>query len=346
MSSFIPLPTENSMYPFPSLLFAVLLGCTSASSIPAQSPQDAACSLSEADRAWIERSVTAWRQVRQEVADINGIRNFQAVFFSADCVLTSADALTRSSGPVSWRVHSHDGAIPLPDGDRMPAVVTSFTSVNKHSAFFVMSTPSVWRAGGVDGGALGLETLMVAVMLHEGSHVAQSPTYGLRVEELVRHHSLPESFDDDSLQIRFEVEAAFVASVERETELFFQAALAADDATARALAREARALMQARANRWYTGDDAYWRSAEDVWLTFEGSGQWLGYQWLISERGAGVPVSLAIDGFGRRSKWWSQNQGLAIALVLDRLGGPYWKRHAFGDGEKTLLEMLDATLAD
>lgn len=104
--------------------------------------------------------------------------------------------------------------------------------------------------------------------------------------------------------------------------------------------------MLDRANRWYQGEDAHWRTAEDIWLTFEGSGQWLGYRWLTSEAGAAVTASAAMDGFGRRSKWWSQNQGLAIALTLDRLGGPGWKRHAFGDGAQTLLEMLDAALVE
>jgi hypothetical protein len=33
-------------------------------------------------------------------------------------------------------------------------------------------------------------------------------------------------------------------------------------------------------------------------------------------------------------------------LTLDRLGDSSWKRHAFGDGAKTLLEMLDDVLEE
>jgi len=29
----------------------------------------------------------------------------------------------------------------------------------------------------------------------------------------------------------------------------------------------------------------------------------------------------------------------------DRIAGPRWKKHAFGDGSKTVLELLDETLA-
>jgi hypothetical protein len=102
--------------------------------------------------------------------------------------------------------------------------------------------------------------------------------------------------------------------------------------------------MRARAARWFTGRDAYWTRAEDLWLTFEGAGQWAGYQWVIHPRGAGVPVAVALTDFARRSRWWSQKQGLAIFLALDRVAGPGWKRHAFGDGARTALEMLDDAL--
>ena len=33
-------------------------------------------------------------------------------------------------------------------------------------------------------------------------------------------------------------------------------------------------------------DDAYLVEAEDIWLTFEGAGQWTGFQWQIHPRGA------------------------------------------------------------
>jgi hypothetical protein len=49
-------------------------------------------------------------------------------------------------------------------------------------------------------------------------------------------------------------------------------------------------------------------------------------------------------GFGRRSKRWSQNEGLAFALALDRLDFTDWQRQAFDDGEKTILEVLDVAL--
>ncbi len=329
-----------------AVLSLIVSGCAMSGVDHTSTRLQSGCTLRTSDQDWIDRAVAAWRIAKDDIADIGDIEGFQAIFFSADCVLTSSNALTGAGSGVTWESEPHGGTIRLPDGDEMPAMVTSFTSADENQAFFVMSTPSVWRAGGVDGGPLGLETLMVAVMLHEGSHVVQSPTYGLQVSDLQRRYSLPDSFGDDSLQKQFEHDEDFARSIARETELFFQAAAAVDDATAFRLAREARGLMRARADKWFTDKDEYWREGEDIWLTFEGSGQWVGYQWLISSQGAAVPSSSAMGGFARRSRWWSQNQGLGVVLALDRLGDSDWRRHAFGDGAQTILEMLDIALEE
>ena len=102
----------------------------------------------------------------------------------------------------------------------------------------------------------------------------------------------------------------------------------------------------ARQARWYTGADAYLTEAEDIWLTFEGSGQWVGYQWIVHPSGGGAESDVAMQNFARRGRWWSQKEGIALAFAVSRIANFDWKRHAYGDGEMTLVEMLDAALAD
>lgn len=312
-----------------------------AESVTATAPQ--ACGVSAEDRAWLDRSVTAWRNRLSRLGPPGGIRRRTAIIFDSQCMLTSDDAM-QSAGPVTWTASPHDGMVTLPDGQRMPAGVTSFAGGDNQTGFFVMSTPSVWQQGGVPGGPMGLETLMTAVMLHEGSHILQLNTYMQRITDLSLRNALPDSFSDDSIQKRFESEPEFKASVERETDLLFSAAAAPDDATARQLAKAARKLIAERQSRWFTGQDAYLAEAEDVFLTLEGSGQWQGFEWLISSDGAALAPDAAMSGFGRRSKWWSQKEGLALFLVVDRLYGPAWRGDVFGPGTLTGLQWLDSAL--
>jgi hypothetical protein len=299
-----------------------------------------ACQMPELDRAWLNRAIEAWRFSCREITGITSVPNFQAIFFSADCVLTSSNALSSASPrEVMWSARRHAGKIILPDGGEIPAGVTSFTSGKNGTLYFVMSTPSVWAAAGVGKGA-DLERTMVAVLLHEASHVAQIGPYGKRLGALIDRNKLPDSFNDDSLQERFEKNTDIAGSVKHETELFLQAAAAPDNADAKRLAHEARELMHARQAKWFAGEDAFWSEAEDIWLTFEGAGQWVAFQWMIHPGGAAVPHGEALQRFSR-GHWWSQTEGFAVVMALDRLAGPAWKRHAFGDGAQTVLEMID-----
>jgi hypothetical protein len=310
----------------------------------ASAPPPVACALPERDRLWVERALEAWRFTSREITDIGPVPDFEAVFFNADCVLRSSNALGNTTAEgVSWTATPYSGTIALPDGSEMPAGVTSFVSREKGRSYLLMSTPGIWEAAGVGEGR-ALETLMVAVLLHEGSHVAQIEPYGPRLGALIDRYALPDSFDDDAVQKRFKDDDEFAAAVKEETRLFLAAASAVSDGEARSLAREALRLVRERQARWMVGDDAYLAEAEGIWLTFEGAGQWTGYRWLVHPQGGAQPPEEVIARF-TGGRWWSQTEGFAAVMALDRIAGPGWKRHAFGDGARTVLEMLDDALA-
>ncbi len=310
---------------------------TATSAVPATS-----CELSQADQAWLDEALKAWDHALAAAAETDHPSNVQAIIFDGDCKLSSRTAMT--GGEKVWIAEPHKGEVLLPDGNKLPAQVVSFAAPAPGGAFFVMAAPSIWQATGVQSAELGLEQLMTAVMLHEAAHVLQFPTYGGRITRLVDVHNLPDDFSDDSIQEQFESDGEFTSSVSRETELLLAAAAVPDRAEAVRLAAEARLLAKVRHDRWFTGELSYLREAEDVWLTLEGSAQWLGYQWLIDGSGGVRSSEIAAQGFGLRGRWWSQRQGFALFAALERLTGANWKRHAFGDGAKTAGEMLDHAL--
>jgi hypothetical protein len=319
--------------------------CAPASAQTPEPAAPAACELAARDAAWLERALEAWRFTCREITGIESVPDSRAFFFDAACLRTSADALRSSTADgVTWTATPHAGTVALPDGSDLPVGVTSFASGKDGLLWFAMSTPSVWEAGGAGSGE-SLEATMVAVLLHEGSHIAQIGPYGKRLDALIERYSLPDSFNDDVVQERFGKDAEFAASIARETQLFLDAAAAADDVEARLLAYEGRELMRERAARAFAGEDAWLAEAEDLWLTYEGSGQWAGFSWLVHPQGAAQDRAETLRRFGR-DRSWSQAQGFALVLALDRIVGPEWKRHAFGDGARTLLEILDDALED
>jgi hypothetical protein len=299
------------------------------------------CAPALDDRAWLDASMDAWNYSADKITGVGQVTSIRAVFFDAQCLVTSTTAM--NGGPQHWTATRHNGQVQVPNGPTIPAGVISFAMGGEDAEQFVMSMPSVWRAANKSDNGLGsLENLMTAVVIHEATHVAQIPTYGKRIGALAEANKLPEDFNDDSIQARFESNAGFAASMKRETALLFAAADAATVAESKQLAREARALMRARQQRWFTGADSYLVAAEDIWLTMEGSAQWAAYRWAVDPLGGAVPPERTQFRTGR---WWSQVQGFALFLALDRLSAGSWQRHAFGNGTKTGIEMLDEAIA-
>lgn len=298
------------------------------------------CHLSGADQAWLDRSTHAWNYASTHLSGVGHVKKIEAIIFDKDCVVTSKTAM--NGGPNVWSGRLHGGRIELPDGNKTPVAVASFAGSDEKTGtnFFVMSTPSVWRAAGKDGKGTTLENLMTAVMLHEGTHVAQMPTYGKEIGSIAERNHLLDSFGDDSIQAEFGKNAEFAASVERESLLLFNASQATSRTEAARLVRSALGMMKVRQARWYTGKDAYQTEAEALWLTLEGSGQWLAYSWEVDPRGGRVPAADVLPGF-RSDRWWSQREGFAAYMALERLTGSDWKREAFHGGGKTIVQMLE-----
>ena len=269
----------------------------------------------------------------------NGWRmSTDAFIFDDKCEMTSTTAM--NGGPSLWSGTLHAGNIILPDGNTLKPQVTSFAGSTKDQSFFVMSTPSVWRAAGQSGKGTSLENLMTAVMLHEGTHVAQLPSYGSAMNKITERNHLPNSFNDDSIQDQFSSNPDFVSSVDRESKLLFEAAHARSRSEAAVLVREARGVMKARYSKWFAGKDDYLAEAEPIWLTLEGSGQLLAFTWLVDQRGGRASVSDVLPGF-ETDHYWTQREGFAAFMALQRLTGGAWKKQAFRRGEKNILQMLE-----
>jgi hypothetical protein len=205
-----------------------------------------------------------------------------------------------------------------------------------------MALPSVWRTNTTinSDDRLGL----TGVFLHEFSHTRQMDALQGRFEAASAIYKMPDDFNDDSIQVHFKSDPAYSASIAQETDLLYRAGSEPDGARARALARQALALIDSRQKRWFVGGDAKFKPYDDLFLTMEGFGQWSAYAWLSDPKG-GVMTQAAAQAKMRGSrKWWSQEEGLALFLVIDRFV-PGWAQRAFGNPPAMGIDLLRQAIA-
>ncbi|MBV8517422.1 MAG: hypothetical protein JO197_08475 [Acidobacteria bacterium] len=316
-----------------------------ASSRPGARHAADSCDLA-AQQVWIRHWQDAWNLTSRRILHLPDAPSPQLVFYDARCVYTTspvtAGAAAKKRGqsihgvPGPWWTVAHDGKFTLPNGDTTPVQLMSFTNNDKNGTpFFVMAAPSYWQQSGH-----GQEPGLTAVFLHEFSHTRQLAGMGAVIGPIDAAWKFPEELNDDIVQTRFASNSEYVAAYLEERDALYRAAEAPTTAEARTYAKQALALMKSRHARWFTGENAVFATLDATWLSMEGAGQWAGYAWLADPAGGHLERDAAVKRMLGSRKYWSQDEGLALFLTVDRLL-PEWPSLVFHSPSAGALELLE-----
>jgi hypothetical protein len=327
--------------PLARSLAAVLFGSISlAGTAHAQppAPPPSRCALEAGAAAWIKGASDSWTETsRGDLGRDGSSRDGNAlpwiIFFDSSCIWqlnARGTASPLTGGP-------HQGRITLPDESTIDATVTSFAAT--YSAddrpFLVMALPAVWRKEPRHAANPDLERLMRSVFVHEMTHTAQGHSTGARLKELEQRSPLPADLTDDIIQQRFGDVPGFREAYETERDLLFRAAAEPDAVRRRALATEALDAMTGRRARYFSGPNAIFADLEDLFLNLEGVANWAAYRTALRELASPAEAVTFI----RRARSWSQDEGLALFLVIDSLL-PGWQPRVFEDKPASVVDLL------
>jgi hypothetical protein len=267
------------------------------------------------------------------------------VFYDSSCVYTTSDVtvggVAAGNGPtlhgtkLPWRSARHGGTLTLPDSSTVPVQLMSFANVDRKTGpFFVMAAPDYWAQLGH-----GQEQGLTGVFLHEFAHTRQIRGIAHVIGPIDSMWSFPEELNDDAVQTHFGSDSVYVAAYMAERDLLYRAAAADSLAEVRALAAQALEMIRSRHARWFTGDMAVFAILDDTFLSLEGCGQWSAYAWLAHPKGGGLDRDAAVARMLGRRRWWAQDEGLGLMLVVDRLL-PEWPSLVFGETSVGGVELL------
>ena len=319
-----------------ALVLSLLLAATPAEAVDDARPtipEHDRCAFAAEDRQWLEDALDGWRTVSRDFLRAPEQRLPQIVTYDKRC---SYALESRADSAPQWSISEHGGEISLPNGGKIPpAPIAVNAATDAGDNFVVMSLPSIWRPVAPKS-EIPLEWFLEGILFHELAHAYQSAVAPeTSFPALLKRLSLPDNVSDDSVQDAFKANADYVRAYEAERDLLFRAASAPTDNEARALACEAVDKLRARRERHFSGSNAHWALVDELSLTTEGLGEWVSYKWLTSARG--LPSSLVLPKF--RGAYWSQEQGLATFLVVDRLV-PEWQKRLFDRSPATAEDLL------
>jgi hypothetical protein len=317
--------------------------------LPEQAPAgNAPCDVVAAS-PWINRWFDAWELASREILRIPDAPPPNVVLYDSACVYSTAEEGAPGVPPVdgpallgaklSWRAAAHHDSLTLPGGTRVPVRLMSFANVDRTTGpYFVMAAPSYWAQMG-HGDVLGL----TGVFLHEFAHTRQIKGVAGVIGPIDSTWAYPEKLDDDAVQTHFGSDSVYVAAYLAERDLLYRAAAADSLTDTRTLAEQALAMMRSRHARWFTGDMAVFATLDDTFLSLEGAAQWTAHAWLAHPEGGALEREQAVARMLGRRRWWAQDEGLALFLVVDRLF-PGWPQVVFSDRSPGATELLERAI--
>ena len=198
---------------------------------------------------------------------------------------------------------------------------------------------------GVKSDELGLENLVTGVFLHEFAHSQQMRNFGKRITEYEKANRFETDFSDDIVQNLFDKNPAYTEIYLKETDTFYDAFAAKNKTTKTELIERGINLLRKRHTDFFAGKYENLKTIDDFFLTMEGLGQYTMYAWLTDQRGANLPPEIALKGTRRSKKWWSQEEVLALFLILEQLSKPKnWAKNMFGDKTESVVDLISRQL--
>jgi hypothetical protein len=327
----------------------------------------ASCELTAAESEWVQEVLDGWEWVLAELLRREpGLPRM--VLFDADCVWQLgagadgdaglepiASSLSFAGAPVAVGGSGHEGTITLPSGKEIPAapMATGFVYQQGGEAtpFFVLAMVDLWREQVDVAKEPHMEPFFLGVALHEMVHTLQIVALRREITELGGRHDLPPQLDDDVIQTRFGDVPGFREALEAERDLLYRAALAEDEWASKVLAEQAIVLVRTRRERFFHGDQSFYARLEDVFLNLEGLAVWAHYRVALHDRDVAFQPDVRspdprtlIEKVWRKSGYWSQDEGFALVLLLERFV-PHWQEEMLGPELPSPLELLARELA-
>jgi hypothetical protein len=298
---------------------------------------------------------SAWELISKEVYHLDSLAPVEFVFFDEQFVYSTSNITVPGGKPVKgpellnrqfvWKRALHNDTITLPDNSRVPVGLMSFASElkgEKNKSFFVMPLPQFWDKAGVTSKELGNDNLVTGVFLHEFSHSQQMQNFGRRITELESANDFGIEFSDDIIQHLFDKDSLYTAMFTNENNIFYEAVNEKDSTVKDSLISTGIDAFRSRHHKFFTAKYESLKNIDEFFLTMEGIGQFTMYAWLTHKNGANLPAQTAIAGVRRAKKWWSQEEGFALFLLLAQLSEPgNWAKQLFGEKTESVINLIN-----
>ena len=212
---------------------------------------------------------------------------------------------------------------PIPvDLAKLPAVAMPYNQERK--AFFIVPLPALFHKLAGPDHARNLDELFLGEAAHELTHTRHLVYAMPQINRLRARYKLPESFDDNIIHQEFGTNEEYKRLYDEERQHLTKAILASDLDECRRAVEQALSISRKRKERFFGGDKAGYSDLEGLFLAMEGLAMWVHYRTARDRAPSGEDWLKTLITLSERHDAGSQEEGLGLFLLIDRLV-PGWQ---------------------
>jgi hypothetical protein len=197
---------------------------------------------------------------------------------------------------------------------------------NDQKSFFIAPLPALYHRLARADQASNLDELFLGLTAHELTHTRHLVYGAQQIKRLRARYKLPESLDDNIIEQEFGANDEYKRLYDEERKLMMSAIMAVDLADRRRKVEQVLASARKRKERFFVGDKGGYSDLEDIFLAMEGMAMWVQYRTARERAPAGEDWLKTLIKLSEQTGAWSQEEGLGLFLMIDRLVPDWQKR--------------------
>ena len=300
------------------------------------------------ENQWLWKWISSWENISKATFNLSEAELPEMIFFDSIFVYsnsrTSIPKGITFNGPelyskkIEWRKQEHNGEVILPDSTPVNVQLMTFAAPKNNGAYFVMPALSYWEHVGLKNEIVPIDVMINGIFVHEFAHTSQINAIAAKIIALEGKRKYKYPVNDDIIQNYFKDDSIYTMKFNEEVEELFELLGISEKSDFKIKTKQWLEKFRMRQKEYFNEISPDLVEMEDLFLTMEGIGQYAMFKFYMSEEGGKYSDRLALKATRYNKKFWSQEEGLGLILLYEKLIGEIEWSKIFSLCEDTIID--------
>ncbi len=303
------------------------------------------------EHKWLWKWVRSWDRLSKEAFSLKDSEPPEMLFFDSTHVysnsMVSIPNGTTFNGPdlynqkIIWKKQEHKGTLVLPDSTVTKIQLMTFAAPKENGNYFVMPAPNYWQKLGLKNETVSLQEMLNGIFIHEFAHTRQMEGVIDKIIRFEKSGKYEYPINDDILQNYFQNDSIYTHKFKNEVDKLYKLLEVEEQSELRSKVNQWLIMFQNRQKEYLNPVSDNLAEMDNVFLTMEGIGQYAMMKFYMSDFGGNYSFGDALKATRHQKKWWSQEEGLGLILLYEKLVGTIDWSQLYSLKNNTIIDLIE-----